>query len=93
MSEVSWPWENKSVGLQKEGEQKKCYGFQQQNNLFEGRKEAWRHAERGCINYSSHVTVRTGLPCICSCQLVCLCKADTRKISGFQLTNFLYCME
>lgn len=32
MSEVSRPWENKREGLQKEGEQKKCYGFQLQNN-------------------------------------------------------------
>lgn len=32
MSEVSRPWENKRAGLQKEGEQKKCYGFQLLNN-------------------------------------------------------------
>lgn len=39
MSEVSWPWENKRAGLQKVGEQKKCYGFQQQNNGSEKERE------------------------------------------------------
>lgn len=45
MPEVSRPWENKRAGLQKVGEQKKCYGFQQQNN-GSGREREQRGTER-----------------------------------------------
>lgn len=56
MPEVSRPWENKRAGLQKVGEQKKCYGFQQQNNGSgrEGSKEAKRHGEKVDILLFTH---------------------------------------
>lgn len=55
MSEVSRPWENKRAGLQKDGEQKKCYGFQEQNNG--SGKEGVTEAEREFVNYSLKIRI------------------------------------
>lgn len=46
MPEVSRPWENKRAGLQKAGEQKKCYGFQQKNS---GSAREQRGTEREAV--------------------------------------------
>lgn len=60
MPEVSRPWENKRAGLQKVGEQKKCYGFQQENNGA-GREREQGGTQRECVWTATHVSLLSSL--------------------------------
>lgn len=72
MSEVSRPWENKRAGLQKVGEQKKCYGFQLQNN-GSGRETEQRGTERECLL----IILYTSKSEVDLYKIACYCNAHT----------------
>lgn len=72
MSEVSRPWENKRAGLQKVGEQKKCHGFQLQNN-GSGRETEQRGTERECLL----IILYTSKSEVDLYKIACYCNAHT----------------